>query len=194
MKKLLSLVLVTILVIVFAGCGGADNNTPSSAPDQSNGSSSTEGIVKLGLGQQVSIAKSKSVEGDKEAVAQVDTVMAAVGFDKDGKIASITIDTAQTRVNFDKNGNLTSDPAAEQKTKVELGDGYGMKKSSEIGKEWYEQISELEKWMLGKTVDEIKNMKTKDNAVPDDPELTSLITISVQDYINVVSESFDNAK
>ncbi|HHU49162.1 MAG TPA: hypothetical protein GXZ37_05540, partial [Clostridiales bacterium] len=62
------------------------------------------------------------------------------------------------------------------------------------GKEWYEQISELEKWMLGKTVDEIKNMKTKDNAVPDDPELTSLITISVQDYINVVSESFDNAK
>ena len=188
MKKLLSLILVVTLVTVLAACGGTSQNTPTPTPDQSNSSGSTEGIVKLGLGQSISIAKSKSAEGDEGATAQVDTVIAAVGFDKDGKVASVTIDTAQTRVNFDKNGKMTSDPGAELKTKVELGDDYGMKARSEIDKEWYEQIAELEKWMIGKSVEEIKSMKTKEvddshPAVPDDPELTSLVTISVQDYI-----------
>ena len=199
MKKLLSLLLVLILVFAIVGCGGQKDDTPAPGSEQGSGSSSADGIVKLGLGQLTSIAKSKSADGENGPMAQVDTVMAAVGFDKDGKVVSITIDTAQTRVNFDKDGKLTSDPSAELKTKVELGDEYGMKKNSEIGKEWYEQIAELEKWMVGKTVDEIKSMKTKKvddahPAVPDDPDLTSLVTISVQDYIAIVEEAWEKAR
>ena len=37
------------------------------------------------------------------------------------------------------------------------GDACGMKMASSINKEWNEQIAELEKWMAGKTVDEIKS-------------------------------------
>jgi len=206
MKKLLSILLVLSLsVALFAGCtnSGTNDATPAPTPSENTGDNtgsegSTGAIVKLGLGQNTSIAKSKSAEGENGAVAQVDTVIAAVGFDKDGKVVSVTIDTAQTKVNFDKDGNLTSDPAEEQKTKVELGDNYGMKKNSGIGKEWYEQIAELEKWMVGKTVEEIKAMKTvqKDDAhpaVPDVPELTSLVTVSVQDYIAAVVEAYEKA-
>ena len=200
MKKLLSIILLLALAVgVFAGCTGANNDSPTPTPAQNNGGSgNAEGIVKLGLGQVVSIASSKSAEGDNGAMAQVDTIVAAVGFDQDGKVASVTIDNAQTRVNYDKDGTMTSDPAAELQTKVELGDAYKMKDNSSIKKEWYEQIAELEKWMLGKSVDEIKNMKTKEidsghPAVPDDPELTSLVTISVQDYIAVVAEAWEKA-
>ncbi|WP_242975137.1 hypothetical protein [Anaerovirgula multivorans] len=163
-----------------------------------------EGAEKLGLGHVVSIGKSKDYSVDADGnetlpLAQVDTVMAATAFDTDGKVVGTIIDNAQTRINFDAEGKVTSDKAAEFKTKIELGDAYGMINASEIGKEWYQQIAELEKWMVGKTVAEIKAMNVKEvddshPAVPDVPELTSLVTISVQDYIASVEEAFTNAK
>ena len=132
-------------------------------------------------------------------MGQVDTVMASVGFDKDRKVVSVTIDNAQTKVTFDAALQVTSDIKAEGKTKVELKEEYGMIKASSIGKEWYQQADALGQWMVGKTVDEIKAMKTKNKdashpAVPDVPELTSSVTVSVQDYIAAVAEGYANAK
>ena len=109
-------------------------------------------------------------------VAQVDTVVAAVAFDKDGKVVKVQIDSAQTKEAFDENLQVTSDTSAPGKTKKDSGDEYGMKKVSEIGKEWNEQIEELENWMIGKTGEEIKSMPVKERdeshkTVPDVPEL-----------------------
>jgi len=162
-----------------------------------------KGVAKLGLGHVVSIEKSKGYAApeDKETlpVAQVDAVIAATAFDKDGKVIRTLIDTAQTKVQYSKDGKVTSDKTVPGKTKKELGDAYGMGNASTIKKEWYQQVAELEKWMAGKTVDQIKAMKTKQRdaahpAVPDVPELTSLVTITVQDYIAAVEESYKNAK
>ncbi len=177
MKKIIALTLVAVLL---AGCGAATS-------------------VKTGLGHNISIAKSKDATAEAEGAAQVDTVMAAVTFDKAGKILSVTIDNAQVKVNFDQNGKITSDLATEPETKVELGDKYGMKKQSGIGREWYEQIAELEKWMVGKTVDQVNAMKTvqKDEshpAVPDEADLKSKVTISVEAYQAAVAEALKNAK
>jgi hypothetical protein len=201
MKKIMSVILVLMITaMIFAGCAGSDDKGATPAPTQANTDSETNSsnITKVGLGTLTSIASSKDKTDESGPVGQVDTVMAAVGFDSAGKVVSVTIDNAQTRVNFDTDLKLTSDPDAEYKTKVELGDEYGMKKRSEIGKEWYEQIAELEKWMVGKTVDEIKSMKTVNKdashpAVPDEQDLTSLVTITVQDYIAVVEEAWNNA-
>jgi len=191
MKRVLSILLVLMLSLaMFAGCAKPGSTTKDATPTPAP--LTGDGIVKLGIGQVTSIAKSKSLDGDKAPVAQVDTVMAAVGFDKDGKVVKVTIDTAQTKVNFDTALQVTSDLAAKYKTKVELGDEYGMKKSSGIGKEWFEQAAELEKWMIGKTADEIKSMKLKDGK-PDDADLTSLVTVTVTDYINAVVEAYENA-
>ena len=68
-----------------------------------------------------------------------------------------------------------------------------------IYKNWYEQMAELEKWMVGKTIDEIKAMKVKQRdashpAVPDVPELTSLVTVTVHEYLEAVAEAYKNAK
>jgi hypothetical protein len=131
-------------------------------------------------------------------VGQVDTVMAAVAFDAAGKVVEVVIDNAQTKVNFDKALRITSDTTIPGKTKVELKDGYGMAKVSTIKKEWYQQIASFEEWMIGKTVSEIKALKVKTRdashtAVPDIAELTSFVTITVQDYIDVVAEAWANA-
>lgn len=77
MKKVIALVLALALVaLVSAGC--SDTTDESAA-------------VKLGLGTITSIAKSRdySVAEDGTgtlAMGQVDTVMAAVIFDKDGRV------------------------------------------------------------------------------------------------------------
>ena len=177
MKKLL---VFTLIAVLLAGCAAG-------------------GSVKTGLGHVISINKSKDATADAEGLAQVYTVMAAVTFDKAGKILGVKIDTAQVKVNFDQNGKITTDLNEEQETKVELGDRYGMKKNSGIGREWYEQIAELEKWMIGKTVDQVNSMKTvkKDDAhpaVPDEADLKSKVTITVNDYQAAVTEAFENAK
>lgn len=176
MKKVLALTLVAVLL---AGCGAA--------------------TVKTGLGHNISIAKSADAAADKAGVAQVDTVMAAVTFDSAGKILGVTIDNAQVKVNFDATGKVTSDKAVAPKTKVELGNDYGLKKASKIGKEWFEQIAELEKWMIGKTVDEVNALKVKKvdenhTSVPDIADLSSKVTVSVDDYQAAVTEALANAK
>jgi hypothetical protein len=56
----------------------------------------------------------------------VDTVTVAAGFDKAGKVVSITIDNAQAKIEFKDDLTLKTDTKAELKTKLELKEGYGM--------------------------------------------------------------------
>lgn len=183
MKKTLSLVLalsMLVAVLSVVGCKPAQRT------------------VKLGLGSVTSIAKSKDATAETPAEAQADTTVVAVVLDKDGKILDVSIDTAQTKVAFDADMKVTSDKEAAIKTKKELGFEYGLSGRSEIGKEWHEQIAALEDWMIGKTVEEVKNMKVKERDashthVPDVPELTSSVTITVQDYIAALEKAAANA-
>jgi len=190
MKKAVAVVAVLIIAgSILAGCSSPSPSTPT--------------IAKIGLGHVTSIAKSRDLvvneDGTKTPPAgQVDTVIAAVAFDQNGRVVKVTIDTAQTKVDFDENLQVKSDLGAHGETKVELGNRYGLSKVSTIGKDWHEQIAELEKWMIGKTVSEIKPLKVKERdeshkAVPDIPELTSKVTITVEDYLKAVEEAYNNA-
>ena len=217
MKRIISLALVLILIsTALVGCTKpAEVDTPvvdtppaTDTPATDTPATDTpaeEGkIVKLGLGQVISIGSSKEagVDANNKAVlaqAQVDTTIAAVGFDADGKVASVTIDVAQTRVKFDEDLKVASDREEKVRTKKELGPDYGMVGASAIGKEWFEQMAAFEEWMIGKTVDEITGLKVKEANpthlnVPDVPELTSTVTITVESYLAAVKEAWDNAQ
>ena len=146
------------------------------------------GATKTGLGTVVSLAKSTSATADAEGLAQTDNVMLAATFDETGKIVGVVIDTAQIKINVDAKGAVTTDTAAELKTKNELGDEYGMKKASGIGKEWYEQAAALAQWMIGKTVDEVSGMALTEG-VPADADLASSVTIHVTDYIAALQKA-----
>lgn len=197
MRKIVSsLVVLVLMLVMLAGCTSTSEPPAPPAPP-------TPKVAKIGLGHITSIAKSTdlTVEADgtvKTPAGQVDTVIVAAAFDADGKVMQVAIDTSQSKVAFDKDLQLTTDISVPGQTKVELKDGYGMKRVSSIQKEWFEQAAELEKWMIGKTVSEIKAMKTKQRdeshpAVPDVPELTSLVTITVQDYIAALEEAYNTA-
>jgi hypothetical protein len=191
MKKVISLVLSSVLALgVLAGCAA---KTPAPAPTTPAPTAPVAtGFAKIGLGTITSIAKSKDVDVEKGATAQVDTVMLAAAFDKDGKIMDVLIDTAQTKVLFDKDMKLTSDVAAPIKTKQELGADYGMGKVSTLKKEWFEQANAIADYMVGKTVAEVKAIKLTEG-VADDAAIKAFATIKLTDYIAAVEKAYANA-
>ncbi|QNO16509.1 hypothetical protein HYG86_17890 [Alkalicella caledoniensis] len=188
MKKLFALMLVSILALsLFAGCS-SDNEEPTPGTDPVENNET----VKVGLGSVSTLAKSRDAEGETTAQAQVDTTIAAASFDSEGRVLTVAIDVAQARVAYDDEMQITTDTSAEVKSKLQLGDAYNMKPRSEIGKEWYEQMAELEAWMIGKTVAEIKAMDLEDNR-PADADLTSSVTITVDTYIAALEKAYANA-
>ena len=119
--------------------------------------------------------------------------------DDAGKITAVSFDIAQNKIGFDAAGALTSELTGEHPTKKELGDAYGMKGATSIGKEWYEQAEALEAWCIGKTVEEVVSMPTYDKGdghhtqVPDDVDLKSGCTIDVGNFLQALQKAADNA-
>ena len=183
MKKVLAGILAAAMSIsLLAGCA-----------------KSTAGATKTGLGQSTTVTKATDATAAAAGVIEIDTVMAAVSIDANGKIISVTIDKVQPKANFGIDGKAATQVNTTIKTAVELGADYGLKQASVIKKEWFEQIKSLEDWMVGKTIAEVKAMKTTTKTgstavYADEADLKTSVTISVGDYITAVEEAVKNAK
>lgn len=149
---------------------------------------------KLGVGTVTDIADSKDAAGSEDGLAQAYSYYAAITVGADGKITSSVLDASQTKINFSAVGKVTSDLKAEQKTKVELGDAYGMKKQSKLGKEWYEEAEAFAKYVVGKTPDEVKGIAVDSEGHATDSELTASVTVSVGSFIEGIQKAAAAAK
>ena len=156
-------------------------------------------LAASGLGSVTSMSGSEAA-ADKAGSATVNTTMCALELDDAGKITAVSFDIAQNKIGFDAAGALTSELTGEHPTKKELGDAYGMKGATSIGKEWYEQAEALEAWCIGKTVEDVVSMPTYDKGdghhtqVPDDVDLKSGCTIDVGNFLQALQKAADNAK
>lgn len=156
-------------------------------------------LAASGLGS-VTTMSGAGAEADKAGSVTINTTMCALELDDAGKITAVSFDIAQNKVGFDATGALTGELTGEHPTKKELGDGYGMKAASGIGKEWFEQAEALEDWCVGKTVEEVVTMPTYDKGdgrhtqVPDDVDLKTGCTIDMGSFLNALREAADNAK
>ena len=156
-------------------------------------------LAASGLGS-VTTMSGAGAEADKAGSVTINTTMCALELDDAGKITAVSFDIAQNKIGFDAVGALTSELTGEHPTKKELGDGYGMKAASGIGKEWFEQAEALEDWCVGKTVEEVVTMPTYDKGdgrhtqVPDDVDLKTGCTIDMGSFLGALQEAADNAK
>lgn len=193
MKKILSILMSLVLAMaLLSGCG-SKTATNDDTNANTNTNTATEDTVKTGLAVVTSIAKSTDA-GEKDGLAEADSYIAAVTVDKDGKIVKCILDAAQTKVNFSKEGKLLTDIKSTFKTKNELKEEYGMKGSSKIGKEWYEQADAFAKYVVGKTAAEVKGIAVTDEGKASDAELASSVTVHVGDFIEVVAKAAENAQ
>ena len=203
-KKLFALMCVaTLATTAFVGCG-SNNDTASTtqtteeaAPvaekiDVSNAPKAAEGELLTGIGTSTSIAESRDASADAEGTAQCDATIAAVTVDSNGAVVECVIDVAQTKIGISADGKITSDLDAEYATKKELGDEYGMKSFSTIGKEWYEQADAFAAWTVGKTAQEISDMGMEQGLATDE-DLVASCSIHVTDFQTAVLKAMNNA-
>lgn len=167
MKKI-TLLLVALLALT--GCGSKEG-TDKPAEQASK--------LKVGTGV-VSTINVADPTAEKEGKFEGNVTYATVVLDGD-KIKSVTIDTAQNAIAVKMDGTTSFE---ERQTKKELGDNYGMSKAGKV--EWYKQIADLEKWMVGKTVADIAKADT-------DSDLTSTVTIKTPGYVEAVTKAAASA-
>lgn len=132
--------------------------------------------------------------GEEDGLAEINSSVAAVLVDSDGRIVSCKIDAVQSKLNFSKDGRLTSDYSAPVSTKQELKEAYGMKKASGIGKEWYEQADALAAYVTGKTMEEVRGIALTETTAPADLELSASVTIKLGEWIDVIEKAVANAR
>lgn len=202
--KRLSITAAVAACALLAACtspstSASPSGSVSSPPSSSIAGAQTSGDVRVGLGVVSTTSESSSASDETAGNAQFSAVVCALSTDADGKILDVEFDTLQANVGFDISGALTGDMTSEIKTKKELGDTYGMKKNSEIQKEWHEQIAALEEWMRGKTVDDVLGMKVierdaEHTDVPDEADLKTSVTISVTDQLRALEKAYSNTK
>ena len=179
MNKLVKVLAASALVATaLVGCGKKDGAT--------GGETTAAKYAKVGLG----VVSSINDEG------QVNSTMAAIGLDKDGKVQYIDIDVAQSTPG-DAKGELT-------KTKKERKEEYGMKETSakagkiKDGGEWYEQAQAFEEFCKNKTLDEIAKVEVEDyhggKAPKTGTDLASKCTITIDDFLAAVDKAGKNAQ
>ena len=181
MKKRIALLLAGVLAVTsLVACGGNGGNDAAK--------------VKVGLGACTSFSESYSIGEDHYGQpatatnAQVDIHVAAVTLNADGTIAKVQIDAIQIKNSVDATGALAADAKTEFTSKADLKEGYNMKGSSPIGKEWYEQVDIFEQWCEGKTLDQVKAGIGADGK-PSDDTLKSGCTIAMGDIVAAVADA-----
>ena len=192
MKKILALVLALCMIFALAACGQSAAPAATEAPaadaatEAPEASAATEapaagGEYTLGMGVSLNMDSSKSGN------AQVDATVAAVVLDAEGKIVSCRIDCAQSKMDISEG---TVDTAAEFKTKMELGDDYGMVAYGNAIAEWDAQAKAFEEYVVGKTGEEVAAIETAENdhgySVAADEALYASCTIQITDFKDAV--------
>lgn len=143
---------------------------------------------KIGLGISSTIEKSKNASED-EGLAQAYTTYSVVTIGKNDKVTSSIFDALQANITFNNAGEITSDLTSFQ-TKVELGNDYNMKKSSPIGKEWFEQAEAFSNHIKGKTISDVKGISLVDGVAE---ELSSSVTITIGNFIDTFEKATASA-
>ena len=198
MKKALSLLLLACMLFTLTACGSTAAPAATEAPAAATEApveateapaEETAAEYKLGMGVNVSLESSDTNK------AQVDATVAAVVTDAEGKIVLCRIDCAQNKM--DVTGGAV-DTEATFITKRDLKFDYNMVKFSNATLEWFEQVENLENWVVGKTADEIANLETvideAGHTVAVDEELYASCSISLESFQDAIVKACNDEK
>ena len=107
---------------------------------------------------------------------------------KNGVITSCIFDSVQAKASFGTDGVFTTE-AGEVLSKNQLGENYGLKAYSPIGKEWNEQVAAFAQYVTGKTAEEVAGIALTETTAPAETDLASSVTIAIGDLMALVEKS-----
>lgn len=171
MKKLLCVILSVLMigaVLVLASC----EKKPVT--------------LKFGVGVAVTTSASDATE-EKNGSAEVDSTVAVITVDADGKVVACKIDVAQIKAAYTADGKAVA--TTDFRTKLEKGTDYGMSKRGVP--EWYEQAASFEKVVVGKTLAEVKAL-VADGGKGVEEVTKAGCTITVSEFVKAIEKAFAN--
>lgn len=212
MKRLLAILLCLVMLCALVACNNStpnngSNNNGTNGTNGTNGSNGTNGTnganggtsgtpdangtaYRVGLGLTVDSTVSPA-ESDEDGRAEASVTSCALVLDPMGNIISVKFDCLEAIASYNTTGTVTWPDS--YKSKKELGNSYGMKQYSAIGKEWYEQVNALESYCIGKTVSDVSSLQLKEvngkQGIPANAELTSSCTISCDKFLEALKKA-----
>ena len=175
MKKLLCVILSVLMigaVLVLASCKSKEPAAPAT--------------LKFGVGVSIE-ASAKDATAEKAGTGEVDSTVAVITVDADGKVVACKIDVAQIKANYTSEGKAVA--TADFRTKCEKGNDYGMSKTGK--QEWYVQAAAFESVVVGKTLDEIKALEAE-GGKGTEAVTTAGCTIGVSEFVRALEKAFAN--
>ena len=186
MKKLVSLLLILAVVAgLLAACAGVPVSVADPLPEDTQTAPETTDTTDTPETDGTDVPAADGADG----LVQADIMLTAVTVDEAGVILSCAIDSVQAKVPFDAAGQLTGDTAAPILSKNELGEDYGMKKASSIGKEWNEQAAAFAAYCVGKTIDEVSGIAVTEEGKAGDADLAASVTISIGGFQSLIAKA-----
>ena len=134
----------------------------------------------------------------KDTTAAYDAIVAVVVTDANGKIVACQIDDAQNKMS-----TTDVDPDKKFLSKYELQYDYNMVKYSEATNEWFQQVDAFEKYVVGKTADEVAAMPTRVRGADEphpgyvvtaDETLFASCSIQITEFVEAVVKACNDAK
>ncbi|PWM22845.1 MAG: hypothetical protein DBX44_06620 [Oscillospiraceae bacterium] len=205
MKRIGILLLSAILIFSLAACQNSSSSS-SSASSETLGDMVDDILpdgdysqLRTGLGIASNTAGSSIASADTPGSANFNVTVCALTLQPDGSIVDIRFDTVEAGLGFDAAGAMSGDWSREIQTNRELGDEYGIRATSGIDREWYEQIASLEDWMRGKMVPDVLKMKltareSDGMQIPDEEDLRTLVNIPVSDQLAALQKAYADAQ
>ena len=183
MKKLLSIVLAILMVVsvlAFVACKG--NTTPKT--------------LKFGMGVAVSTEASDATPANEEkeiaaidGSCKVESTVAAITVDADGKVVACKIDVAQIKGSWTVAG--VANETTDFRTKGEKKFDYNMVNYHASTKEWFEQAAAFEGVVVGKTLAEIKAL-VAEGGKGVEAVTTAGCTITISGFVKAIEKAFAN--
>lgn len=97
---------------------------------------------------------------------------------------------AVVKMDGDQVTSVSIDETSDGQSKKEMKEGYNLKGSSSIGKEWYEQIEFLENYLLKNGSD---GLTFDDQGRATNADVLSGCTISIEQYVEAYNQAKANA-
>lgn len=176
-KRLAAAVLGCAMLFGLTGCfGGAASSTPQPTATP-NATPAHADAVRTGLGVTAH-AKGGTRSG------KVTITAAGVLLDSGGRILRCVVDEAECELTANDAGVLAL-PGG-YRTKYEMKEEYGLKKASDIGREWYQQIDAFCKAAEGRTAEQLSALAEEDGEAAD---MLSGCTIDVGGYVEALQKA-----
>lgn len=129
-------------------------------------------VLSVALTVQSAAGNTDAID-DRDGSAGVEATAVALTKDSDGRVTSAVCDESEPALTIAADGGIHEPDTV--RSKLEMGDEYGMRKASALGKEWYEHSEGFADYIKGKNAAQIAGI----SADGSDADLAALCTIDI---------------